>query len=53
MAVGLEPDWNLAAQVDFSEPYLVHGMRLMVKSNSRDLRLRGTARRRDGRNRVL
>ncbi|MBC6955304.1 MAG: transporter substrate-binding domain-containing protein [Chloroflexi bacterium] len=34
MAVGLEPDWNLAAQVDFSEPYLVHGMRLMVKSNS-------------------
>lgn len=34
VAVGLEPDWNLAAQVDFSEPYLLHGRRLMVKANS-------------------
>ncbi|MBK9122915.1 MAG: transporter substrate-binding domain-containing protein [Chloroflexi bacterium] len=34
MAVGLEPDWNLAAQVDFSEPYLLRGTRLMVKANS-------------------
>lgn len=34
MAVGLTPDWNLAGQVDFTMPYLVHGLRLMVKADS-------------------
>jgi polar amino acid transport system substrate-binding protein len=32
LAVGLEPDWNLANQVDFSSYYLMHGRRLMVRT---------------------
>jgi ABC-type amino acid transport substrate-binding protein len=34
LAIGLPPDWNYASQVDFAAPYLIHGLRLMVKSNS-------------------
>src|SRR5690606_17851332 len=29
LAVGLSPDWNIAASVDFSQPYVQHGRRLM------------------------
>ena len=34
LVVGMKPDWNLAAEMDFSMPYLQHGDRLMVRSNS-------------------
>lgn len=34
LVVGMKPDWNLAATMDFSMPYLLHGDRLMVRSNS-------------------
>ncbi|MBK8135339.1 MAG: transporter substrate-binding domain-containing protein [Chloroflexi bacterium] len=34
LAIGLTPDWNLASQVDFSMPYFLHGLRLMVKADS-------------------
>lgn len=34
LVVGMKPDWNLAAGLDFSAPYLMHGDRLMVRSNS-------------------
>ena len=30
IAVGIEPDWNWADRVDFSQHYLLHGDRLMV-----------------------
>ncbi|HYO89519.1 MAG TPA: transporter substrate-binding domain-containing protein [Candidatus Limnocylindrales bacterium] len=31
LAVGVVADWNAAAQVDFTEPYLMHGLQLMVE----------------------
>lgn len=31
IAVRAVPDWNAAAQVDFTNPYLLHGERLMVR----------------------
>ncbi|MEP7291861.1 MAG: transporter substrate-binding domain-containing protein [Chloroflexota bacterium] len=31
-AVGVQPDWNAASQVDFSSYYLMHGLRLMVRT---------------------
>ncbi|MBW4435569.1 MAG: transporter substrate-binding domain-containing protein [Pleurocapsa minor GSE-CHR-MK-17-07R] len=31
--VGVVPDWNGAALVDFTEPYLVHGRQLMIETN--------------------
>ena len=34
LAIGITPDWNLAAQADFSMPYLMHGLRLMAPANS-------------------
>lgn len=34
LAIGVPPDWAYAGQVDFAAPYLIHGLRLMVKSNS-------------------
>lgn len=47
MAIGLTPDWNLAAQVDFTMPYLLHGLRMIAPVNSNifgfeDLRGGGT-----------
>ncbi len=33
LAVGVEPDWNAANQVDFSSYYLIHGLRLMVRTS--------------------
>jgi ABC-type amino acid transport substrate-binding protein len=33
IAVGVEPNWDWATRVDFVEPYLVHGYRLMVREN--------------------
>lgn len=36
MAVGITPDWNAAANVDFSQPYVQHGRRLMYPEG-RDL----------------
>lgn len=33
IAVGIEPDWTFASQVDFSQPYLMHGERLLIPSN--------------------
>jgi len=33
IAVGAAPDWNLSDRVDFSQPYLLHGDRLLVPSN--------------------
>ncbi|MCY3779792.1 MAG: transporter substrate-binding domain-containing protein [Chloroflexi bacterium] len=35
IAIGLRPDWRLAAEMDFSAPYLLHGDRLMTPANSR------------------
>ena len=32
LAVGVEPDWNSADKVDFSSYYLMHGLRLMVRT---------------------
>ena len=34
LVLGMKPDWNLAVEMDFSMPYLLHGDRLMVRSNS-------------------
>jgi len=34
LVFGMKPDWNLAGQMDFSMPYLLHGDRLMVRANS-------------------
>lgn len=34
IVLGMKPDWNLASEMDFSMPYLLHGDRLMVRSNS-------------------
>lgn len=34
LVVGMKPDWNLASEMGFSMPYLIHGDRLMVRSNS-------------------
>jgi ABC-type amino acid transport substrate-binding protein len=31
--VGVVPDWNGAALVDFTEPYLMHGRQLMIETN--------------------
>lgn len=46
LAVGVVAAWDAAAQVDFSEPYLMHGLQLMVE-NSRNINgigdLRGKA----------
>jgi len=36
IAVGITPDWNAAANVDFSQPYVQHGRRLMYPEG-RDL----------------
>ncbi|MFN8378511.1 MAG: transporter substrate-binding domain-containing protein [Anaerolineae bacterium] len=36
LAVGVSADWNSAAQVDFTDPYLMHGLQLMVE-NSRNI----------------
>ncbi len=33
VAVGIEPDWSLASQVDFSQPYAMHGERFLIPSN--------------------
>ena len=35
LIVGVRPDWQLASIVDFSNPYLLHGDRLMAPANSR------------------
>ena len=37
LAVGIEPDWNLAERVDFSQAHLMHGDRLMASAD-RDIR---------------
>ena len=34
LAVGVSPDWLWADRVDFTNPYLLHGDRLLVKRNS-------------------
>lgn len=34
LAVGVEPDWNWADRVDFSQHYAIHGDRLMVKTDT-------------------
>lgn len=34
LVIGMKPDWNLAGEIDFSMPYLLHGDRLMVRLNS-------------------
>lgn len=31
VALGVEPDWALADRMDFSQPYLLHGDRLMIE----------------------
>ncbi len=33
IAVGVEPSWDWDERVDFTEPYLLHGLRLMVPQN--------------------
>jgi ABC-type amino acid transport substrate-binding protein len=37
LAVGITPDWGLAERVDFSQPYLLHGDRLLASAD-RDIR---------------
>lgn len=32
VGVGITPDWSLANRVDFSQPYLLHGDRMMTRS---------------------
>jgi len=34
LAVGVQPDWNLADRVDFSEPYLMHGYQLLFETSA-------------------
>ncbi len=34
LAIGVEPDWNSADKVDFSDDFLLHGNRLMIKKDS-------------------
>src|SRR5262249_33603960 len=34
IAVGAQPDWNVADKVDFTSGYLLHGARLLVTKNS-------------------
>lgn len=34
LVIGMKPNWHLEAEMDFSMPYLLHGDRLMVRSNS-------------------
>lgn len=34
LAVGVQPDWVWADRVDFTDPYLLHGRRLLVRVNS-------------------
>jgi len=36
LAVGIQPDWNVVGQVDFTGYYLMHGLQLMVE-NSRGI----------------
>ena len=36
VAIGVEPDWNVAGRVDFSAPYLLHGDRLLVPDEDID-----------------
>lgn len=33
LAVGVTPDWNVINQVDFTSYYLLHGLRLMVRTS--------------------
>ena len=33
LAVGVTADWNAASQVDFTDPYLMHGLQLMVETS--------------------
>jgi ABC-type amino acid transport substrate-binding protein len=37
LGVGITPDWGLAERVDFSQPYLLHGDRLLASAD-RDIR---------------
>ena len=30
MAIGIAPDWSLTNQIDFTQPYLLHGDRLLI-----------------------
>ena len=46
LAVGITPDWSLSGRVDFSQPYLLHGDRLMA---SADRDIQSFANLRDGR----
>src|SRR5690606_31380251 len=34
LAIGVQPNWDWDERVDFTGPYLLHGLRLMVKKNS-------------------
>lgn len=34
LALGIKPDWNEANRVDYTEPYMLRGYRLMVPTNS-------------------
>lgn len=34
LAIGIEPDWSFADRVDFTNPYIMRGMRLMVPTKS-------------------
>ncbi|MDZ4766868.1 MAG: transporter substrate-binding domain-containing protein [Chloroflexota bacterium] len=34
LALGVAPDWNYSAQVDFTSAYLIHGLRLLLRKNS-------------------
>lgn len=38
IAVGIAPDWNSAARVDFSQPYVLHGRRILYREGRDDAR---------------
>ena len=41
IALAVEPNWDMVDQVDFTNPYIVHGDRLLVQSNSQIETFRG------------
>jgi ABC-type amino acid transport substrate-binding protein len=43
LAVGVEPNWDWDERVDFTDPYLLHGLRLLVPKNSNFVTFRDLA----------
>jgi ABC-type amino acid transport substrate-binding protein len=43
LAVGVEPNWDWDERVDFTDPYLLHGLRLLVPKNGNFISFRNLA----------